>query len=766
VEALEPRAMLTSGLGNALDDDFVGDGSGGGDPAISGLAWEEMGEGEGSGSGTGGGGSGSGSGGGGGGPCENPIVTVSDGSTNEGALYSLSISASITGTCVLTGYDVSWGDGTSEYFSALDAVAHIYEDDNPTDTPADNYAVSVTAYWDDEQSASDDGIVTVNNVAPTVTIDYVPSSVDENESFLIQGTITDPGLADSIEEATLLIDLNFDGDTLDEGESVAIDLVSVGPGHWTFETPTGVVPDDGATYDAGVRLWGNGSATDPLPFTIEVEDDDTGTGSAGDTTEVLNVAPILDGIPELVYEMNEEGFVVSATVTGSFADPSSVDFHKVTVVWGSAGSKQEQLTLGGRGFSITEIFAPGAQIVEEDLYAYMATVEDDDGGLDSEEADTFNLLTIYNGGKNGTAVADPDEFAIGAFTVANMNDTDGDGLVDYSLNDTEVVAFTDAFGKVRGEDEVDLMKLVVHRPGDLLDGEGVDIVLREGDVRFWTQSTKGTQVELHPTTDKFAVEFGPGETSQTFWVEAPYHSNSLRDIVIDALHKRTKDTVRATAVWANKIAHESQTRTTDAVFSEDPWTVMGLYGPILAGISQFGGTGLRNPHAVHGLVNVIVQAWQLFPIGIESVSQVKFDITRRGESNRWERSDGNLALVPGAKITMPDRLDEVNDDDPFVADEDGPIGRLMFVYDSPGLNPLPDPPVIEFAQRKNFEEFMRVAIGGVKPSGNGLTGSRASNKFLWKSLSQAKKVEGVWSRAPVYNHIGAGNDYVSTPSPS
>jgi len=249
----------------------------------------------------------------------------------------------------------------------------------------------------------------------------------------------------------------------------------------------------------------------------------------------------------------------------------------------------------------------------------------------------------------------------------------------------------------------------------------------------------------------------------------PRFRPSLRGIRIEAKYKGTKDAVRATAVWATKVAHESRTRTEEAVLADDPWKKMGPYGPVVAGIGFHNGTGLRDPHPARGLVNVIVEAWQPLPVGILSVPRVKFALGRRGENNRWERSDGAFALVGSAKITMPDRLDDVNDDNPEVADEYTLESQgLMFVYDTPGLNPLPGDPVAEFAQRKNFEEFMRVRIGGnppSAPSGGGIVGRRASHKFYWHSFSQAKKVGGVWSRTAAYNDIGAGTDYESIPTP-
>src|SRR5207248_101590 len=69
---------------------------------------------------------------------------------------------------------VSIAAGAPKTFS----LSHTYLDDNPTGTPADDFTITVTVTDDDTGSATGTRIVTVNNVAPVVTItDPAPGSV-------------------------------------------------------------------------------------------------------------------------------------------------------------------------------------------------------------------------------------------------------------------------------------------------------------------------------------------------------------------------------------------------------------------------------------------------------------------------------------------------------------------------------------------------------------------------------------------------------------
>jgi hypothetical protein len=379
----------------------------------------------------------------------------------------------------------------------------------------------------------------------------------------------------------------------------------------------------------------------------------------------------------------------------------------------------------------------------------------------------FEILTIHHG-QGGRPVPDIDEYDIGAFTVANINDTDGDGFTD--AWDGVVQAYTDTQGKQRGIDEVDLMRLIVKRPPGYVADTHVTIVADPSQVRFWGSETKGGDpYELDPF-GTLTLSFETGQTFRELWVEAIAVSTAVRDITITAQYGTSHDTVRATAVWAAKVAHNSDTTNNidelNAVLAMEPWKNM----PDGSSIPQllraiYKGFGIRPLSEVYGVANVIIQAWQPLPEGILDEPGAKFDITRRADDMRFDRI--TVDFVQFHEVVMPDMLDMVNDDGK-TTDEDGPYGGLLFVFDTPGRAGVATEPVTSRADRHNFEEFIRVKVGGgQKPAGNGLVGSRASTKFYWHSRSQITKTgtapNRVASRVPAFDDIGEFSDYTTIP---
>jgi hypothetical protein len=289
---------------------------------------------------------------------------------------------------------------------------------------------------------------------------------------------------------------------------------------------------------------------------------------------------------------------------------------------------------------------------------------------------------------------------------------------------------------------------------------------RGNSMRLWNEKTRLTlaldgtdSAEEKPS---LILLFGAQEATRTFYVELTSPSASLRDYAIRSDYLGKGETVRATAVWSVIAAYEAETRTDVAVMADDPWSYLGVYGPVAAGIAMHHGTGVRLIDG-NGVRNVIVQAWQPMPEGILNIPRVKFDITRRVDWVRLD-SNGGAFAVTGSK-TIPVRLDEVNDDDPGLSDEDGPVQGLFFVYDAPGVASLPVAPVTSSAHRYNFEEFVRVNINGERPTGNDtIVGSRASYKFLWHSRDQVRKVGADWSRVAAFDEIGEGHDFTTEPN--
>lgn len=277
---------------------------------------------------------------------------------------------------------VDWGDGSSSTFSNLAGgyygpyspfqsitATHVYVDDDPTSTPQDIYSITATIVDDDTGMSTTTASITVNNVAPTVTIDSVtaidkvlatdedgnatqwlnPGQLDESEGFIVRGSVTDPGVADTV-TATLEVDLNFDGDTLDNQESFTVLLTpdTTHFGRWTFEHLIAVINDDGPSP-------GNGTAEDSIMVSAHVEDDDTGYAWATKSAVVKNVSPMFSSMPQLQLDTgvdNEGNTVVLSTASGKFFDPGNLDRHSVVALWSDGVETSMQLDSTAQEFFI------------------------------------------------------------------------------------------------------------------------------------------------------------------------------------------------------------------------------------------------------------------------------------------------------------------------------------------------------------------------------------------------------------------------------
>jgi hypothetical protein len=346
---------------------------------------------------------------------------------DEGQFTTLTVAVTDWGHQDAHTIDVDWGDGIieshelpggaqSEWSNNSTAMMshaplvreltlppHQYKDDDPSGTPADVYTVTFTVTDDDGASDSNTASVKVKNVKPTITItsitpiDSVPTEqggvdgrLDETEGFVVKGTVTDPGVNDT-HTATLEVDLNFDGDVDDDGETVAVPLTLVSPGNYTFEKTIARVLDDGASYDPNTHahLWGNETVVDDFAIDVRVEDDDTGVGTASDTELVWDVSPRFiddpndpDDQPGVIFQFDSSDVLVSAIVNGSFADPGDEDYHDIVIAWGDGGVSFERLFPGDLAFSVQRNFSSSPPSLE-DLYPIVLYVSDDDTQLDA-----------------------------------------------------------------------------------------------------------------------------------------------------------------------------------------------------------------------------------------------------------------------------------------------------------------------------------------------------------------------------------------------
>lgn len=167
-----------------------------------------------------------------------PTLTLGGaGSTDEGAVYTLTLQATDPGTDTISAWGIDWGDGLSEIvLSNPTAVNHTY-----AEGPNSCIIRANATDEDGTHEAGDTLAVTVNNVAPTATIS---GTAQPNPYFILpivhtltfSGSFTDPGCYD-----THTIEWDFgDGSPLVTGTLIAFYSYSA-PGDYTVSF---IVTDD------------------------------------------------------------------------------------------------------------------------------------------------------------------------------------------------------------------------------------------------------------------------------------------------------------------------------------------------------------------------------------------------------------------------------------------------------------------------------------------------------------------------------------------
>ncbi len=304
----------------------------------------------------------------------NVAPTVSNLTANavdEGGTTTLEGDISDPGAADTFTLDIDWdGDTVVDQSVNLPAgttdfsVDHVYPDDDPTGTPADNYTIGVTVTDDDGGSDTDTTSITVSNVAPTITSLNATSPVDENGSTTLTGTYTDPGTQD-----TFALDVDWDGDlAFDETVAVSGGSFSV-PHQYLDDDPSGTPAD---TYTVNVRLT----------------DDDTGADTDSTSVTVDNVDPVLTSL-SVTSMIDEDGTV---SLTGTLTDVGTLDTHSVTVDWGEGAPEAATVVQGAGSAS----FSASHQYLDDDpsgtpqdTYTITVTVTDDDTGSDTATIDTL-----------------------------------------------------------------------------------------------------------------------------------------------------------------------------------------------------------------------------------------------------------------------------------------------------------------------------------------------------------------------------------------
>jgi hypothetical protein len=225
---------------------------------------------------------------------------------------------------------INWGDGTANTTVNLGVgarsfagITHTYADDNPSGTPQDNYNIVVTVTDDDTGSTNKNATVTVKNIAPILNLGLDKTSINENDTVTLSGTVTFAGDVDSH-----VVVINW-------GDGSANTTLNLASGTINFSTTHQYLNDD------VVGGPGNGTASDNFTITVNVTDDDTGTAATNFNVTVKNVVPgnLVLSNP---FTINEDD---SITLTGEFTDPGSQDKHTVEIDWNGDGTYDQTLNL-------------------------------------------------------------------------------------------------------------------------------------------------------------------------------------------------------------------------------------------------------------------------------------------------------------------------------------------------------------------------------------------------------------------------------------
>ncbi|MDF1694677.1 MAG: hypothetical protein P1U56_02545 [Saprospiraceae bacterium] len=363
--------------------------------------------------------------------------------------------------------------------------------------------------------------------------------------------------------------------------------------------------------------------------------------------------------------------------------------------------------------------------------------------------DIYNGLYDWSSGteySGGQLLESGEKYDVGARTVANKNDTDGDGLIDNSLSETSVVA------SALGRNEVDLMKLVVRQKSGTV--SMVKLKKISGDIRMWTSPTKGGLVNFDSNNE---IVIDGSELDKTLYIEAINESSSLQDIELHLLDENSKviDKVRATGVWSMvEDVYITKLYSPEAGSGElSNLNYSKLVNHVNVTLRSADGQlyGFGEHRSEGGTENKTIGGRMLFefkvlPDGAGDI--VNFDLTRQKEGLRKAIVEGvtDITDLPSFQFPSDSNQDneKPNDDTSSIFDEDFiPSDNYIYVEDPPS-KPLYFEDFSFIMERVNFKDFVRVAIQGrppiVDPDQNTF-GSRASAFKEWSVSFNFKKGE-------------------------
>ncbi len=506
---------------------------------------------------------------------------------------------------------------------------------------------------------------------------------------------------------------------------------------------------------------------------------------AGGTSPMIvyDAAPSIGvNSPGIQYIYDLEGNVVDGWVEGVYSDPSVLDTHKLYWRWGEAGEWQSKEISGGTFLQhFPELGLASFRLTPTTLLHLI--VEDDDlltAQVALAPPQDLNIA-IFDG-QYGDRVPEDVEDTEGAVTVANLNDTDADGIID-NVDDgaadglsggvVETRSEQDLLeGQMLGRNEVDLMRLVIYKPKVYSDGDNIDLIINNPNrVKLWYDSSKRDPVGNYNRTTGVVSgvfgEWGIGADSfsiATLWVEITDKSTDVGDISIRATLRGAEDKVVATGVWAELTETESRTidwESQDVESLQGTIWDMEMDQHLQEKVGKIGGTGLQQTESVISrwqnvpvfvFDTVILFQWTIYPANVcDILPRVQFDNARQVKVNVQDRLLREDQRGIDEVVSFPQKNELPNDEiqQPFEESGEGRNPSVssnghMYGMDSPYIaikieivDDIPSP-FGDLFQDLNALEFLRVGFkplpdGGLRPSGNAILGSITSPKVPWLS---------------------------------
>ena len=461
-------------------------------------------------------------------------------------------------------------------------------------------------------------------------------------------------------------------------------------------------------------------------------------------------------------ETSESGSLQHVRVCAKISSPRDYDvkksfLHFFTRKQGEGEQIDEENTP-----NVIVLTIPAGEIVSTesiDLTPSFTPAGANDGGQTVEESAVPIDLVIWNGQGAEKPVAK--KYDVGAFTVANLNDTDGDGKID-NVDDDGVVG------------EKDLMKLYT---GGYAGKKGkVKLTVKSGAVKFWEDKEKKKEIPLTDGAVLFDIPPGEKGLEKTLWVEATAASASVRDIVIwegyvneKGVLKDETDKVRATAVWATSTRFAN-------LANQVLWPE--VQEPMRTNFNDSVGAFGKSFNCPDGAIHYSIGfEYTVYPPGIGAEPSVLFDLTRQKATRKWSVINGQVAQ---ASLPVDFPVGDLSNDDTEDGDESptplpSPALPLLpdriHCFDGPGpasrqVLVTPSGEMTQIIERRNFLEFARVSFDGTRPAGNTLSGSRCSVKVPWRVFLWVEAAGDVYvERAGKDNDVKLQHG-VLTPAPT